>query len=434
MNLRSQERSVYAFELLRQYDIVDSTASNNSWYSQIKYIPLKEDQFITFGGSLRTQGESFINEEFNSAGAQDNFWILQRFSLHGKLKINKFEAFAELHSASVIGKDNPSPVDQDRLSFNQLFVLYRLTKSWSILAGRENLLLGSRRLVDLREGPNVRRSFDLIRLTYENSLAEICFFHSIPVINQYGVFDNRFLHSEESFSGIYTQWKLRRATGIDFYGFYQIDDEVLYNNGPENEQRYTTGIRLHSATNKWSYNHEFVYQFGSFGTQNISAWTLSLMTEYMLINEPYTVRLGLKTEAISGDKNPNDNRINTFDALYPRGAYFGRVARFGPSNLYDIHPYINVTRNKLFFEIDVDIFWRYSVEDAVYDAALQPVYLSDSNASLIGKQIGGFLGYEIFENFNLEVESNIIFPGAYLKESGFSDTLYHFVVTCSFLF
>lgn len=65
----------------------------------------------------------------------------------------------------------------------------------------------------------------------------------------------------------------------------------------------------------------------------------------------------MKTEIISGDKHSDDNHLQTFNPLYPRGAYFGLVALIGPSNLIDIHPSINFTlTEKLGLGFDYDIF------------------------------------------------------------------------------
>ena len=133
-------------------------------------------------------------------------------------------------------------------------------------------------------------------------------------------------------------------------------------------------------------------------------------------------------------KESNDNTLNTFDALYPRGAYFGRVSRFGPSNLIDIHLYINTQFKKLFIEFDYDVFWRYSVNDCVYNAALLLEYPNTNDERFIGQQLGTIISYTINKHINLEFEGNVIFPGAFLKQSNQGDTLYHFVLTTELKF
>jgi hypothetical protein len=425
------------FSLLRQYDNVDTLKHNQSknTYEKFKYLKLSENAMVSFGGSWRFQYESFSNQQFQNIPEQDNLWYLNRVMLHAHLKVkDKFELFAELNSSFIGDKNNQSPVDKDELAVNQLFIKYKFDDRWSISIGRENLILGSNRLVDLREGPNVRRSFDLTQINYNSNTFSAKAFFAIPVEPKPYVFDNKFLEFDETFSALYTTTAFNEFNFLDAYVFYQKDDNVNYNNAQGNERRTSLGFRYFGNYKTLKFNNEAVYQFGSIENQSIRAWTLSMQLENRtkLGNQFYNI--GVKSEIISGDKNQNDNTLNTFDALYPSGAYFGRVARFGPSNLIDVHPYINTQFKKLFIEFDYDVFWRHSVNDGVYNAALLLQYPNTNNQRFIGQQIGTIVGYKLNKHINLEFESNIIFPGSFLKESDLADNLYHFVLTTELKF
>ena len=126
--------------------------------------------------------------------------------------------------------------------------------------------------------------------------------------------------------------------------------------------------------------------------------------------------------------------MNTFDRLYPRGAYFGRVARFGPSNLIDFHPYLNTQLGDFSLSLDYVAFWRFSREDGLYNPPLILQYPSDNDKRFIGHQIGTITGFEVNEFIALEFESNIIFPQGFLEESGLDNTLFHAVLTAEFKF
>ena len=181
------------FSLLRQYDAVDTLKHNPSknTYQQIKYVPLSKHTSLSFGGSWRLQYESFFNEQFQNSPNQDNLWYLSRVMLHAHLKIkDNFQVFAEVNSSLIGDKDNPSPVDKDELAINQLFIKYTFNDHWTIDIGRENLIVGSNRLVDLREGPNVRRSFDLTQVNYRSNTFSAKAFFAIPVQPNPYVFDN----------------------------------------------------------------------------------------------------------------------------------------------------------------------------------------------------------------------------------------------------
>jgi len=433
----SQENHEIHFSLLSQDDniIFLKEKDNKSTYEQLKFVAFGDQSYLSFGGGYRFQVENFINENFTDQDGQDNIWYLNRIMLHSLFELdNKLEVFAELNSSTVINKEDVSPVDKDILSVNQLFVKYHFDPRWSLLVGRENLKLGSRRLIDIREGPNVRRSFDLVSLTYNKYDIKLMGFFGIPVRQQEGVFDNKALKFDETLTGIYLTASKNPKFSYDYYGLFQKKDKVTYQSGTNNQNRYTIGTRVFGVYKNFSYNNEVAYQFGSFGESNISAYTLSIQgeLEYPIIADK-TV-FGMKTELISGDKTPNDKHLNTFDALYPRGAYFGRVARFGPANLIDVHPYVNIYKSDFYLLLDYDAFWRYSNTDGVYNAPLQLQYPSLNAESFIANQFGALLGFDVNNHLNIELETNIIVPGNFLKRSALTATLFHAVLTTEFKF
>lgn len=433
LSLEAQEKSILDFSLLRQNDDVSSLKSKDqkSFYQKFKLTTFGNGNSLSFGGSYRFQTEAFINEQFDASdNSQTNAWFLNRFMLHAHLKLGKqFEFFGELNSSLISSKQNIVPVDKDELSVNQLFAKYHINENWNILLGRQNMRLGSGRLIDIREGPNVRLSFDMTQLQYEDNDTKVTAFYAIPVQQQMGVFDNDFLQNNESLSALYWTQNWTESTNTDIYLLYKTEEQKTWNRGTADDNRASLGLRHFGAWKGLKYNNEFVYQFGSFGDEDIRAWTASFNVE----KEFSFGIFGLKTEAISGDDN-NDNTLNTFDGLYPRGAYFGRVARFGPSNLFDIHPYFDKKMGDFNLELDYVAFWRFSKNDGIYGPPLILDYPAINDQRFIGHQIGGILAYEASKSTAFELESNIIFPGAFLADSGLRNTLYHFVFTAEFKF
>ncbi len=433
---RSQEEGI-SFSLLRQYDDVVALKEkqDKNFYERLKWWELGENTSLSLGGSYRFQTESFVNEQFSADLEESDVWFLNRLMFHAHLRIgDTFEFFAELNSSTITSKDNLSPVDKDELSLNQLFAKYRFNKQWELLVGRQNLRLGSGRLVDVREGPNVRLSFDMASLDFESEKTSVKAFFGVPVQQQPGILDNDFLKFTESIGGIYATQRWGEALNFDVYALYKREDGKTWNLGTADDRRTSLGVRHFGQWKGLRFNNEFVYQLGDFGEQDITAWTASFTIETSLNwwDQPFT--MGIKTEAISGDSDPDDSTLNTFDALYPRGAYFGRVARFGPSNLIDIHPYVDFSWGRFSVELDYVAFWRFSGEDGVYNPALVLEYPSLNREQFIGHQIGTITGIELNKNIALELETNLIFPGAFLKESGLDDILFHTVFTAEFKF
>ena len=424
------------FRLLRQNDVINIPIENqNGFYENLKQINLGDRSTLSFGGSYRVQSEAFINEQFSSEVDQDDIWFLNRIQLHSHLKLsNKFELFAEFNSSLITSKQNLAPVDRDELSVNQLFARYHFNSNWNMLVGRQNMRLGSGRLVDVREGPNVRLSFDMAQLQYQDANTELTAFYAVPVRVGQGVFDNEALDFQESVAAVYwTQnWNANSSTGL--YAFYKEEENKTWDSGTGDDNRLSLGLRHFGNWNRLKYNNEFVFQTGRFGEQNIRAWTVSFNVEYPVPFLGKNSSLGLKTEAISGDTNDSDDTLNTFDGLYPRGAYFGRVARIGPSNLFDVHPYFNTEMGRFSFMLDYVAFWRLSRQDGVYGPPLNLQYPAINDERFIGQQIGTIAGYEINDFITLELEGNLIFPGSFLVESGLDNTLFHAVFTAEFRF
>lgn len=430
---QNSETDTLIFKLLRQDDKIAVQNPKNT-YEKIKDINLGNKNSLSFGGSYRFQAESYINEDFKNTSDQDNLWLLHRTLVHAHYKAgDRFEIFGELNSSLTTGKENPISVDKNELNVNQLFARYRFNDQWNILAGRQNMRLGSGRLIDVREGPNVRLSFDMAQLQFKNKNTEITGFHAIPVQIKPFIFDDNDFDTNETLTALIWKQNWTERSATDFYILYKKENDKKWSAAPADDKRTSIGIRHSGKWNSFIYDNEFVYQFGKFGSENISAWTASLnIQKEFESQQPFNI--GLKAAAISGDKSPGDSTLSTFDALYPRGAYFGKVAKFGPSNLIDVHPYLSTKLGSFDLVFDYDAFWRFSKNDGIYGPSLNLDFPPDNQQRFIAHQIGAVAGYEVNKFTNLELESNIIFPGAFLKESNNRATLYHFVLTAEFKF
>jgi len=422
----SAQQQKYDFRLLRQDDpITKPEQENRNLYSRIKYVDLGGPRFLSFGASFRAQYEYFKNEEFSFSPNKEDGWFLQRWLWHARFNVNdRLSVFGEMGSSLISGKEMLAPVDRDRLYLNQLLLRYQW-QNFTFLIGRENLMLGSRRLIDLREGPNVRRGFDQVSVEWLNGQTGIRLFAGVPVIPEQGVFDNHFLHGDELLFGLYADKVINGDLAVDFYYHGTYYRSNTYASGEGREFRHSLGGRIWKSRGTWTFDNEAVLQFGSFDEQNILAWTIS----FNIINQLDSRNaIGLKTELISG--NTSDNRLGTFNPLYPRGAYFGRVARFGPANLIDFHPSWSHRMGKFSSVVDYVLFWKYSRTDDVYGPAMNIVLSGQSDKRFIGQQLGLILTYEFNTFAMVELETNFIVPGSYMKDViSDPDNLFHLVLT-----
>jgi hypothetical protein len=111
-----------------------------------------------------------------------------------------------------------------------------------------------------------------------------------------------------------------------------------------------------------------VVQFGTFGPDDIRAWTFASDTGYSLTTVPLRPRFSIKADISSGD-NPDSHTLGTFNAVYPIGNYFGVLADTGPGpvNFIDVHPRIQTQLpHGVSISTDLVAQWCENVNDGVY--------------------------------------------------------------------
>lgn len=398
--------------------------SDSTFLDRIKYIPLTKDENLklSLGGELRSQYQYFNNENWGDVPNDSDGFLLNRALFHLDTKYKKsFRLFAQIQSSTAISRIDPSPVDKNELDIHQLFMDFNFQlneNDFTFRVGRQEFMYGSQRLVAVREGPNSRQAFDAVKMIWKHKNLKSDVFYSQFVKNTFGNFNDR-LNPNTIFYGVYNVInKIPLIQNIDLYYLGLDKKTASFNSISGEEKRHSIGTRIWSKNKNWNYDFETVYQFGSIENQSIQAWTASLYTNYQFNQLKFKPKLGLKTELISGDKSTDDNKLQTFNPLFPRGAYFGLAAILGPSNLYDIHPSIELAINdRMSFAADYDFFWRFSKSDGIYQPNTTLIYSSaNSTQRYIGSQLGASIDYDIQKWFALKIEATWFNAGSYLKE------------------
>ena len=306
------------------------------------------------------------------------------------------------------GKINSSPVDENQLELHQVFadliIPVSTQQKITIRLGRQELMYGSQRLVSVREGPNNRQSFDAAKLIYSSPTVKTDIFYSHYVRSRRGIFDDGF-NDNTRFWGTYAVInKIPVLKNIDLYYLGLWKRLSSFDDGSARETRHSIGTRIWNTTKNWEYDFEALYQWGKFGDGNISAWTISSNTSYTFPSARFAPLINLKTELISGDRNYDDRKLNTFNPLFPRGAYFGYAALIGPSNLFDIHPSLAFSLAKtLRLTFDYDVFWRFSINDGIYGPSGVIIFSGkNTHTKYIGDQFATDIVYTLAIFFTSE--------------------------------
>lgn len=347
--------------------------SVRNWYQDLKFLPLSRDKqtYLSFGGEVRTEYGGKFNEDWIDQQGY-NASLLRRYAAHADFHFNpRFRIFAQLNSALENGsKYGPAPVDEDQLVVENLFaewvILQTEKQQLSLRVGRQEINYGSGRLISVREGTTARQYFTGAKLRYtRQKLVVDAFVLAADEVNP-GVFDNHTNH-QANLWGAYANLNIPKGGNFDFYYLGIRRDSAGFEEGRAKEIRHTLATRYWKNGGGFIYNLEAAYQFGHFGTGNISAWTAAIDFGYTFENLKFKPSLNLRNDYISGDKKAGDGNLQTFNPLYPKGGYFGFNPLIGPSNLIDLHPYLILSlSNRLSVQTDLVFNWRYSLQDGLY--------------------------------------------------------------------
>jgi Alginate export len=270
----------------------------------------------------------------------------------------------------------PRPqVDEDRSDIHQAFfeIGPHVSRSHgiSLRVGRQELVLGSGRLFDNNEGPNVKLGFDGVRMIAEDAHVRLDLFAVKPAENNLGFFDDVSNHAESLWGAYLTVPAAIVSRGqADLYYIGLDAKSATYNRGTAPELRHTVGTRVFRPIGKGlDYNWEPNYQWGSFGGAAIRAWSVSTETGFTFDRIRFHPRPVMRANVYSGDGNPATQPLGTFNSLFPRGAFFtpAVIPFLGPQNLIDLHPVLQ-------FQLKTNVtaafawnwYWRESTRDGIY--------------------------------------------------------------------
>lgn len=397
----SESLSAQSIKLLRydeNYEYLKD--SSDTFYNKVKFLPLnaKKNIYLSFGGEARYEYVDFNNEDWGRLNIGHNNFFLQRYDVHADLHLGEnVRVFSQLRSALQNGRKNGSRgIDEDQLSIQNLFIDVDIFKNQNrkltSRIGRQELDYGSGRLISVREGPNARLSFTGAKLMYSQKDISVDAFAMMADSINVGVFDNK-MSKQLNLWGLYSKIIFPKAGNLDLYYIGIRRDGSQFEAGTAKEKRHTFGGRFWKYGGGFIYNLEAAYQFGTFGEDQISAWTGSVDIGYLFENVKWKPSINIRNDYISGDKGKNDGKLQTFNPLYPKGGYFGFSPQIGPVNLIDIHPYITLDlTSKLKMQMDAVFNWRYSLNDGVY----RPSGVLNRPGSSSGKR---YIGTAYLTNF-----------------------------------
>ena len=422
-----------SYRLLREDEdwsfLADPKLRQDFW-DPVKYIRLRRgrnDWFLTISGEAREVWEQTGNNNWGQQPYWNNFFLeryMLGFDAHFGKHVRTFVQFKSGLESFRIG--GPRPIDEKKLDFQNAFLDLATAgdHNWLTLrVGIQELEYGAGRLIDVREGPNVRLSFIGFRLLNKVGSWRIDALAVRPRLDNFGFFDDYPNHQVE-FWGVYGWRLLSRGVSIDAYYLGLNRAQASYERGTAPEQRQSLGIRfsrpIAEKERGWDFDYEGVWQFGSFGSAGLQAWTVASDTGYTVPTWRLKPRFSLKADISSGD-NPRSNTLGTFYPLFPIGNYFGVIADTGPGplNFRDLHPRVLTDwGHGVIVSADWIFYWRQSLQDGVYSVPGMLVRSSgNSNARFVGDRPGVEMRWQATRHLWFQADYGIFFAGQFLKQT-----------------
>jgi hypothetical protein len=397
------------------------------FWDTLKFIPLgRDDRFVTLSGEVRYRSEGFRIRETPARAATIDNYMLQRYLFGADVHLgSRARVFTELQSGIINGRlQSPRPTDRNTLDVHQAFVQWRQAvrpnHRLSVKAGRQELAIGSTRLISASPGLNVKRSFDGAEVSYRAPSWTLAGAAARLVGLQGGAFDDR-PDAGQLFWGVAASRRSPRFQRGEIGGYYLGVDlrRSLYAQGIAAEQRHTAGVKWTGSGDRLSLNYDGLFQWGSFGDGEIRAWGFATETAYQLASRGWRPRVSVRADIASGDRDAADPRLQAFNPLFPGNSYSGAVGLLGPTNLTDLTPALTISpMPNLTVGFEAPSYWRTSTADGVYGTDLRLLIPpAAGHGKYVGTNPGALVVWQATRHLQLQGAITRFLAGAFLEDT-----------------
>lgn len=363
------------------WSVLADTRTPREAFDDWKYIRLSADDFHTYlslGANVRERFEANDATNFGVGNNRNADYDISRVEIHADLRWGEHvQVFSQLQSDYAINKAVHTPVDQDRLDLEQEFIAVTeplAGGSLKVRLGRQEIGFDLQRFVASRDGPNVRQAYDAAWFDYEHGSWRYITFYSHPVQDRdQSPFDDYSSH-HLTFGGFRVEHVFSPSAKLSSFYARFTQDSVAFLTARGDERRDVFDVRFAGEKEGVDWDLEAMEQSGRIGSQTIEAWAFGSLVGYTLHEVRWEPRFGLQVDAASGDKNPTDHQLNTFNPLFPNGYYVTLSGYTGFVNFIHVKPSFTVTptpRLKIMAALGAQ--WRETTADAVYTQPDIPV-------------------------------------------------------------
>ncbi len=400
---------------------------------RLKRIRLRDRWMFSTGGQFWLRYMNETNSRLHPAGVK-NEYTLGRVRAFGDLMYgDSVRLFGEYLWAENFGFSpdpspagfGPLPIDVDRGDILNLFVDVKVSDGDGhpvyVRGGRQELLLGSQRLISTLDWANTRRTFQGVRAFRRGEKWDADVFWVQPVIPEASSFDQA--DSNQNLAGAWLTHRAQPGRFLDFYYMY-------YGNRNEVEQQeiVRSPFDLHTFGSRWTgdregylWDFELAMQLGQQDSSDVVAGMATAGVGRRFANVWSTPTVWLYYDYASGDSDPNSGTSNTFNQLFPFGHYYmGWIDLVGRQNIHDLnaHVYFHPTRWVTMF-VQYHQFWLDQPADALYGVggvASRRDPTGDAGRH-VGHEVDFVANFHLARYTDLMVGYSKLFGGRFLRET-----------------
>jgi len=397
--------------------------------------PKKSPVTFSFEGRVRGEWrENNFDFESHTDSLTDDEWLLTRLRAGVEWRVNPaLRIFAQGQDTREFFSKRTNELGQlgaegdDAFDLRQGYLEMGDPKQFSAAIGRQALVYGEKRLISSGEWGNASRTFDAVRLRYQQRDWSLEAFTSSVVRFR----DGQFNHSDwldgrderaAFFSGLYFSTTLLPIQVTDVYVLQLHEDDK------EGSDFVSLGTRLKGDPKKlrgWDYNTELVAQSGTRFGKDLRAFAGTWSAGYNWLDRAWKPRLGIQYDYASGDFNADDEQVGTFQNLFPTNhLYYGFMDLFAwqnvhnPSVRFSLDPARTVK-----LVLDYHLFWLADTGDAWYRAnqTTQVRPISPSADSQVGSELDFTVQWQANERLLVQAGYSRFFAGDYVADTGTAD-------------
>lgn len=321
--------------------------------------------------------------------------------------------------------------NDEGIDLHQAFVFLGNHKEFpvSLKLGRQELVYGDQRLIGHFRWNNNARTFDALKVRWQNALFGVDLFTGGVVYNDSGSFNQS--NSQDRFSGAYFNFPtlLKNEITEAYFLGRNVERGIATDDWrgvpppfrfPGAQDLYTVGVRVKSkpgAYDPFDYGYELMYQFGNrtavfAGTAPAAAlaaprldhraFAAVLQGGYTWTQRASQPRFAVIYSYGSGDRNAADTKSGTFQNLFPTNhLFYGYMDLSSLQNLHDIriaYTFKPTTTSIIALEAHSHFLSRTS--DFWYNVAGVP-------RNFTGAAVGSGGGYRINPSYSRHVGNEI---------------------------